>query len=283
MVMVQSHLLQVLALTLVNPDVTDLSAAKLAIFKELALDHCDLKQFDGLPESKWLKYHPTFADSTFSRVFLKSSNTQWQGVELVIQTAKAMDINLYTVEVFQRDGVGVLTYDIGKEEVGIGDIKVFNWTLKDNTEFKAPLPGFADGSEATMKPNVDSSGNGYILRYNDPNLYFPKPYSKIVNALVNADYGAAFVTWPECKRCWEILTASSPALCLDPPPGKVEVYIPAFLCDKTAPEICDQHETVEDLYDVKFSCTAQHNQWYSNIDFYKAKCNLTSSTSALYI
>jgi hypothetical protein len=228
-----------------------------------------------LLESRWLKYHASFADSTFARVNLQSANDQWKDVELVIQTGKAMDINLYTVEVYQRDGPGVLTFDIGKEEVGTGDIKVANWTLKDSSEFKAPLPGFTEGATVSVKPEVDSKGTGYILRYNDTNLYFPKPYSKIIKALVSADYGAAFVTWPECQRCWEIVTDSSPSVCLDPAPKDVKVYIPPFLCDKTAPEVCDQHETVADKYDVKYSCTPQHNTWYKDVDMYKAKCNLT--------
>lgn len=271
--MVQSHLLQVLALTLVDPDASDLSAAKLAILKDMSLVNCELKQFDGLLQSRWLKYHATFADSTFSRVTLASSAQQWQNVEMVIQTAKAMDINLYTVEIFQRDGPGVLTLDIGKEEVGIGDIKVSNWTLKDSSEFAAPVPGFGQSETMQVKPAVDASGNGYILRYNDPNMYFPKPYAKIVNALVNANYGAAFVTWPECQRSWEIITGSSPSVCLDPPPEKVEIYIPAFLCDKTAPDICDQEETVKDMYEVKYSCTPAHDKLYADVDFYKAKCN----------
>merc|ERR1712216_930884 len=123
-------------------------------------------------------------------------------VELVIQTGKAMDINLYSIDIYQRGGPGVLTYDIGKEEVGIADIKVKNWPLKDSSSFSAPLPGFGAGSVRKMTPNVDASGNGYILAYDDPNLYFPKPYSKIVNALVAGDYSAAFVTWEECERSW---------------------------------------------------------------------------------
>jgi glucose-6-phosphate 1-dehydrogenase len=280
--MVQSHLLQVLALTMVDPNVKDLSAAKLAIFKDLSLSAkgCELWQFDGLLESHWLKYHESFADSTFARVNLQSAMDQWKGVELVIQTAKAMDVNLYTIEIYQKDGTGVMTYDIGKEEVGIGDIKVSNWTLKDSSEFQAPLPGFKDGATKAVKPAVDASGDGYILRYNDPNLYFPKPYAKIVKALVSAEYGQAFVTWPECQRCWEIITDKSPSVCLDPPPEKVEVYIPAFLCDKKAPELCDQHETVKDKYDVKYSCTAQHNIWYADVDLYKKKCNLTAASAA---
>jgi glucose-6-phosphate 1-dehydrogenase len=281
--MVQSHLLQVLATFMVDswPEATDLSSAKLDILNQLSLSPkaCELWQFDGLLESRWLKYHASFADSTFARVNLQSANDKWKDVELVIQTAKAMDINLYTIEVYQRGGPGVLTFDIGKEEVGIGDIKVSNWTLKDTSGFPAPVPGFEEGATMFVTPKVDKSGNGYILQYNET-LYFPKPYAKIVNALVEGQYKKAFVTWPECQRCWEIVTGSSPSVCLDPPPENVKVYIPAFLCDKTAPDMCDQHETVKDKYTVKYNCTPQHNIWYKDVDFYKAKCNITAHASA---
>jgi len=276
--MIQSHLLQVLALTMLEPDPKSISAAKLALFNDFSLSGCDLKQFEGLLESKKYSYHPTFADSTWARANFTSSNPLWKDVELVIQTGKAMDINLYTVEIFQRGGPGVLTYDIGKEEVGTGDIKVSNWKLKDASEFQAPLPGFTTSSTVTMKPNVDATGNGYILRYNDPNLYFPKPYAKIVNALLTGDYGSAFVTWPECERCWELITGHSTAECLDPAPEDVQVYIPSFLCDKTAPDFCDQHQTVKDLYDDTFSCTSKHDAWYGDVDFYKAKCHKSVGT-----
>merc|ERR1719393_1108311 len=73
--MVQSHLLQVLALTMVDPEAADLSAAKLKIFQDLSFSSkgCELWQFDGLLESKKLKFHASFADSTFSRVNLRSA------------------------------------------------------------------------------------------------------------------------------------------------------------------------------------------------------------------
>merc|ERR1740138_217425 len=51
--MVQSHLLQVLATVMADPDAADLSAAKLQIFQQLSLSSkgCELWQFDGLLES----------------------------------------------------------------------------------------------------------------------------------------------------------------------------------------------------------------------------------------
>jgi hypothetical protein len=262
-----------------NPTTRSVSAAKLQVFNELSVSSCELKQFDGLLKSKKMTYHPDFADSTFSRLSLSSSNPLWQNVQLVIQTGKAMDINLYTIEVHQRDGQGVLTFDIGKEEIGVGDIKVQNWPLKYNTTFSAPLPGFSSSSTMQMTPEVDKDGNGYILAYQD-GLYFPKPYARIVKALVGGDYSAAFVTWPECERCWEIVTGSDPASCLDPLPEFVPVYIPSFLCDKVAPDFCEQHENVEDLYDRTFSCTQQHDTWYKDIDFYQNKCHQQLESAA---
>jgi len=273
--MVQSHLLQVLALTVLSPGAKEVDTEKLQFFNQLTLDKCELQQFNGLLRSKKLKYHGEFADSTFCRVFLRSEASQWKGTEMIIQTGKSMDINLYTIEVYQKGGPGVVKYNIGKEEVGIADISVQNWKLVDDSEFEAPLPGFKTTDTMTVKPMVDGDGNGYIVKYDDPNLYFPKPYSKIVNALFTADYGSAFLTFEQCKRSWEIITGTSTAQCLDPKPEDVKVYLPAFLCDMEAPEMCDLHKTVQDLYEVDYACTEQHDTWYSNVDFYRAKCNIS--------
>mmetsp|Transcript_13150 Transcript_13150/g.29950 ORF Transcript_13150/g.29950 Transcript_13150/m.29950 type:complete len:552 (-) Transcript_13150:126-1781(-) len=276
--MVQSHLLQVLALSMLPPGKVT-SAAKLDIFQSLSLFGCELKQFDGMLLSKKLSYHPEFADATFSRVYLNSSKSQWKAVELVIQTGKAMDVDLYTVELFQRNGPGVLTIDIGKEEIGVGDIKVYKWPLKAVVPFDAPLPGFISNSTMKVTPQVSQDGSGSILRYVGNDLYFPKPYSRIIRALLVGDYSAAFVTWQECERCWQIVTSSGPSVCLDPPPQQVSVYIPSFLCDKQAPEFCEQHISVEDQYNTKLKCSPEHDGWYKDVDLYQAKCHPSSTHS----
>ena len=46
--------------------------------------------FDGQLESEPLKYHPTFANSTFSRVLLMSFNAQLQWVVRIIQIANSL-------------------------------------------------------------------------------------------------------------------------------------------------------------------------------------------------
>merc|ERR1712048_946608 len=51
--MIQSHLLQVLALTVVDAD-QGRDAAKLEFLNSLSLDDCELKQFEGLLRSKKL-------------------------------------------------------------------------------------------------------------------------------------------------------------------------------------------------------------------------------------
>ena len=139
---VQSHLLQVLALTMLEPDNTSFDSTKLNIFDGLSLASCELWQFDGLLESTHLTYHPSFSDFTFSRVHLSSSLFERSDVQHIIQTGKLTDSNVCTVEVYQRGGPGVLEYDVGREEVGIADIKVSSWSLVDSTSFEAPLPSF---------------------------------------------------------------------------------------------------------------------------------------------
>jgi glucose-6-phosphate 1-dehydrogenase len=284
--MVQSHLLQVLALAISDPSLPA-SEGKMQVLDSLTMTGCELKQFSGLLESRWLTYHPTFADSTFCRVQVSSNLPAWEDVQFVMQTGKAMDVNLYTINVYQKDDAGIITFNIGKEEVGLGDVQVSNWNTASQSEiqvqFEAASPGFDDTATVGMTASVDNKGNGYILNYNQPNLYFPKPYAKIVSALVTHDYAAAFVTWPECKRAWEIVTGAGPSACLDPPPEAVGVYLPAFLCDKAPAgqiaessgpaEFCDQHLTVKQLDDVKYACTDENDVVYGGeVDFYKAKC-----------
>merc|ERR1712107_502756 len=121
------------------------------------------------------------------------------------------------------DGPGVITYNIGKEEVGIADISVRDWPLKDSSEFEVPLPGLGKTQHRKVSPQVDEKGNGIIVSYNDPSLYFPKPYSKIATAFLTGDYSASFLPFTQCERSWEIVTGGSPAVCLDPKPEDVKV------------------------------------------------------------
>ena len=191
----------------------------------------------------------------------------WQTVEFVIQTGKDMGTkpNQYTVELYQRNGPGLLTYEVGAEEVGVAGIKVTEWPLVNASGFEAPLPGFVSGKTFGATPSVDAKGNGYILKYDVANLYFPKPYAMVrapsrthphiyppahtpthphthvlttlthphtylaslqmISSLLSADYSEAFLTYPECERSWEIVTASQVAACLDPPPEAVGVRL----------------------------------------------------------
>merc|ERR1712151_780376 len=81
--MIQSHLLQVLALSVIDAD-ADRDQAKLEFLNSLTLENCELKQFEGLLRSKRLKFHGDFADSTFCKVAVKSSMNQWKNTELVM-------------------------------------------------------------------------------------------------------------------------------------------------------------------------------------------------------
>jgi len=279
--MVQSHLLQVLALALVDPDAKPRSEAKLAVLNKTTVSKCDMGQYDGFLLEPKLKYHGAFADSTLVEMTLSTTLDGWEDVELVIATGKDIGTSLYTVDFFQRDGPGVLTYEIGKEETGTGGIKVRDWPLQNSSGFVAQAPGFDKTKTLVATPSVSASGNGHILQYSDPALYFPKPYAMMIAALLKADYDTAFVTYPECRMGWEVVTASSPTVCLDPLPGDVGVYKPPQSCGHTPPAVCWQSagrhtkhkETVSDLYENEFKCSPEHDKEDSNVSLYMAKCH----------
>jgi len=284
--MMQSHLLQVLGLLLIDPDAPDRSDAKHTIFENLSVNTCTHGQYDGWLLEDGLSYHPDFADATYSTMTLDVNLEDWKDTEVVITTGKLMGTILYTVEMYEAGGPGVLTYNIGAESVGLANIEVSSWRDLKSSKFTAPLPGFTDDKFFQTKPDVSSKGDGYILTYDVDNMYFPKPYAMMISDLLRADYSTAFVTYPECHQSWVVVTASSDSLCLDPLPDKVAVYNPPDSCGNTPPEVCYTGYSVEYLYNVTFACSAEHNVEYADIDFYQARCpptvQLTETGGACY-
>lgn len=277
--MVQSHLLQMLTLVLMDPDAESRAGAKQAILNSTSLVDCCFGQYDGFLLEPKLGYHHDFADATWCDVLLRVDTDDWREVPMHIATGKDMGELVYTITLQQRDGPGTLTFSIGKEETGVAGVSVTNWPLAVGGDFDAPAPGFGDAGLVMMSPAV-VNGTGDIAAYNDPGAYFPKPYAVMVAALLSRDYASAFVTWPECYRSWEIVTAGvSPTACLDPPPERVRVYrSPLELgepCQKnscSSESLCWLTGTVQDLYDDRFACTPANDAAYSGVDFYAAKC-----------
>jgi len=276
--MVQSHLLQVLAVTLGSFQVeSSLPQAKLEILNAISVKSCRLGQYEGFLLEPQLGFHAGFADSTFCNVALAVNNAAWNGVPVNIATGKLMGELRYSVEVFQKGGPGVLTFEIGREETGLGGIRVDRWPLKDSSPFTAPAGGFDESASITVSPAVDSEGNGYIIKYDSLNMYFPRPYSAMAASLLKGDYHAGFVTWPECQRSWEIVTMSNTSDCLDPAPERVGVYAAPSNNSKCKHEplskACWLSTTVKDLYEVTYACNAANDKKFMNVSFYRKRCN----------
>lgn len=276
--MIQSHLLQVLTLALASPEAVkkDRSGAKLSLLEETVLQGASHGQYDGFLLEPKLKFHPGFADATYSDVQFQVASPSvrgggpWAGVNVSIVTGKDTGVLRYTVEFFQRGGPGVLTYEIGKEETGVAGIRVKDWPLKDDSAFDAPAGGF-DSRTSTVRPAV-AGGSGYILNYAEAREYFPNPYAVLASALLTRNYGTSFVTYPECRRSWRLLTfpggsRADTSVALDPLPAAVRVYKQGLQWEG---------ETVEDLYNVTFACTPQHDEEYKDISLYQAKCHPTA-------
>jgi len=283
--MVQSHLLQVLALTLIDPDNSeDRSAAKLDIFKQTSVNNCCFGQYkDFLLEPK-LSYHESFADSTWCDVHLGVNSPEWTGVPMHIVTGKDMGELVYTVELHQKHGAGVLTIEVGKEETGVAGVRVTNWPILDDSEIEVPAGGFDITNSVIVKPAV-IDGTGYIINYDMQDMYFPKPYSIMAGALLKGDYSHSFVTWAECLSSWQIVSSSSPQVCLDPRPQDCMVYrspleagVECSQNSCSAENVCWQKTTVDDLYNVEFACDSTDEK-YTSTDLFAAKCHPSATVT----
>jgi len=282
--MVQSHLLQVLALTLIDPDTEARSEAKLAVFNNTELDHCCFGQYKDFVLEPELSYHGDFADGTWVDATVNVNTPEFAGVPMHIVTGKDMGELVYTVEIHQKGGDGILTIEVGKEETGVAGVKVTNWPLVDDSELEVPAGGFDLSKTVTVKPAV-TDGTGYIINYDMDDMYFPKPYSVMAGALLTGSYGQSFVTWAECLRSWEIVTSTGPEVCLDPSPERVRVYRSPLEegeeCSQdqcSTENVCWQKDTVKDIYDTRFACTAEHDAQYKDVSMYQAKCHPSMPT-----
>jgi glucose-6-phosphate 1-dehydrogenase len=273
--MIQSHLLQTLALFLIDPadSTADLiSEAKLKVFDATNQTACTFGQYEGWLLEDDLTFHADFADSTLCYVNYTVSADGMDGVEIVIQTGKFMGEFLYTIDVFQEGGPGNMTYYIGRESLGKGEVVVNQWPLKEDSSFEAPAPGFQEGQTVAMTPDVSTDGNGIILNYSNPDWYFPTPYAMMMQALVTGNYGTAFGTWPQVQQQWVVVTGPSPSMCLDPAPDRVDVYQPPETCGNMPPNVCWLGVTVQDVYDDDFSCNST-NATITDSDLFKDKCS----------
>jgi len=272
--LIQSHLLQVTALLLVTPDDNG-SKAKLEVLEDLSVRTCSHGQYDGFLLEPKLGYHKNFADATFSTMYLDMNMDKWNETNLEITTGKSMGTTLYTIAMYQAGGPGLLTIDIGAEEVGVADIKVADWPLENGEcSFKAPMPGLEKEDEVDMTSSVSDEGTGVIVEYDMDSLYFPKPYAVMVTRMLSKDHGSGFVTFPEVNQSWEVITAGSPSICNDPPGTATLVYQPPSSCGNTPPKVCYTDDTVQDLYDVKYACTPDNNVEWKCLNFYQDKCGL---------
>ena len=275
--MIQSHLLQTLALLLITPadaTVESISTAKSHVVDGL-MDGgmtCSFGQYDGFLLEEYLTYHAEFADSTLVSCNLTAKSNNMNGVEIVIRTGKMLGEFLYSIDMYQKGGPGVLTYDIGKESLNLGDVKVRGWDLADGNKFTVPAPGFKGGQVVEMTPNV-VSGHGAILNYSDPNMYFPTPYAMMVQATLDEKYDLAFATWKTVEKEWALVEDGGASKNLDPAPDRVRVYGAPDTCGNHPPDVCYTGKTVQDVYEDDFECTAEHDIELEEVDLYQAKCH----------
>jgi len=274
--MFQSHLLQALGLLIIGP-VDNRAEAKLEVFQDLSARTCSHGQYEDWLQEPKLGYHADFADATLSTMFLDMEMDTWKDTALEFTTGKLMGTLLYNIQMFQRDGPGVLTINYGAESIGLGDIRVSHMPVVNDAcidkNITIPKPGFSDDKVMDFIPIVDEKET-MLVSYNMSAIYFPSAYAVMLGLMISESYDKGFVSYPEVHQSWEVITAGDVGICLDPPGGATMVYTPPENCGNIPPEVCYTDETVQDLYDGKYECTEENNEEWKCLNFYQDKCGL---------
>lgn len=187
---VQSHLLQLAALTLANLDNIDrgdIPSARLSALR-MILTPRDIRKNVVRAQYRGYRDEVKNADSvveTFTSLTVQSSDPRWQGVPIVLTTGKAL--NMKTTEIrliYKRDSAceaNVLTLRIQPNE----GIELDLWTKK---------PGYESNLAKTS----------LSFSYDDVDTVLPEAYERVFMDAIRSDH-ALFTTSDEVLETWRIL------------------------------------------------------------------------------
>jgi glucose-6-phosphate 1-dehydrogenase len=193
---VQSHLLQLMALTMMEAPETmsskHIHEEKLALLSSIQVikpSHVDEQvvrgQYEGYRDEA---HNPDSTTETFVALQLEVNNPRWSGVPVLLRTGKAMSKQLTEINVVFRDRSrrmvppNILTIRIQPNE-GIG------------MRLTAKKPGFS----AQMQP-VDMA----FTYQNSFDADSPDAYERVIVDAVAGDQ-SLFASSEEVLRCWEVL------------------------------------------------------------------------------
>ena len=191
--LVQSHLLQLAALTLMETpaaeQLQEIPARRLEALKHLslpidisALEAARRGQYDGYAEAAG---NPGSTVETFVHLQLKSSDPRWAGVPITITTGKALADKATEIHLtYKRDR----DYESNKLTLRLQPnegIEVCLWTKK---------PGYA----------IEYEQHGLKFNYADHFDHLPEAYERVLLDAINSDH-SLFATSEEVLETWRIL------------------------------------------------------------------------------
>jgi glucose-6-phosphate 1-dehydrogenase len=192
--LVQSHLLQLMALTMMEVpypiDATNIHAEKLSLLNAIQpINHVDEVAVRG----QYAGYRQEVGNDqslteTYAALHLEVANSRWGGVPVLLRTGKALENKMTEINLIFKDRShrniqeNVLTIRIQPDE-GIG------------IRLLAKKPGFSD---ELQKVNMDFC---YETSFDDSQ---PDAYERVLVDAIMGDQ-SLFATSEEVIRCWEIL------------------------------------------------------------------------------
>jgi glucose-6-phosphate 1-dehydrogenase len=190
--LVQSHLLQLAALTLVNAPseetIKDVPTYRLKALQQLHLPSDDIDKF--VRRGQYATYQKEVNNlgstvETFVSLTLESDDPKWQGVPITLTTGKALDKKFTGIKIYYRQN----------EDRAANQL----------TFFLQPDEG-VEFSLFSKRPGYDYTVSRHPLKFSFQEHYanLPEAYEQVLFSAMNSDYNL-FATSAEVLESWRII------------------------------------------------------------------------------
>jgi glucose-6-phosphate 1-dehydrogenase len=195
--MLQSHLLQMAALVLMNKpkqfDSESIKDEKVKIFESLKLDDLVLGQYEGYKETE--KVNPDSKTETFAYAKVFVNDERWQGVPIHFITGKKLDEKRSEIIIHFKEGEKLGKFFPNTNP--LSDQLIIKVSPKEGVEFRFSVKEV--GLSNDLKPAVlDYCHNCKALENT------PEAYERLLLDMMN-DQRTLFTRWDEIEYTWKFI------------------------------------------------------------------------------
>lgn len=194
--MIQNHLLQTLALVIMNPPLSmaadDIREEKTKALKNLEFKKAELGQYTGYKAEVKKKLNKETNTETYAKVELTSKNKRWKGTKIILETGKKLDKKEAYIELEYKKEPCLIYCDFrtAPNRLKIEIQPMQNITLSMNTKLPGETPDI-EPVQMTFCPTCE-------FRINSP-----ESYETIISECIKGEK-RIFIRGKELDASWKI-------------------------------------------------------------------------------